>query len=92
MSTAHNMTSSTRFHLAATIAAAAVFHAACSYSSGWFMPLASYLLALLALFTLIQRFGPLSTAQKAGLWLVQLTATPAFVAALWFSGKLNSMF
>ena len=92
MSTAHNMTSSTRFHLAATIAAAVAFNAACSYSSGWFLPLSCYLLAMAALFSLIQRFGPLSKAQKTGLWLVQLTATPAFVAALWFSGKLNSMF
>lgn len=83
---------STQFHIAATITAATAFHMACSYSSGWFMPLVCYLLAMTALFSLIQRFGPLSKAQKTGLWLVQLAATPAFVAALWFSGKLNSMF
>ena len=92
MSTVHNMTSTTRFHLAATITAAVALNAACSYSSGWFLPLACYLLAMAALFSLFQRFGPLSKAQKTGLWLVQLAATPAFVAALWFSGKLNSMF
>jgi len=92
MSTAQNMTSSTRFHLATTIAAAVAFNAACSYSSGWFMPLICYLLAMAVLFGLFQRFGPLSKAQKTGLWLVQLTATPAFVAALWFSGKLTTMF
>lgn len=92
MNTKQTITSSTRFHLAATMTAAVGLNAACSYSSGWFLPLACYLLAMAALFSLIQRFGPLSKAQKTGLWLVQLTATPAFVAALWFSGKLNSMF
>lgn len=83
---------STQLHLAATIFAGVAFNAVCSYSSGWFMPLVSYLLATMSLFTLIQSIGPLNKAQKAGLWLVQLTATPAFVATLWFSGKLNSMF
>ena len=92
MNRMQNMTSSTRFHLAATMTAAVAFHAACSYSSGWLLPLASYVLAMVALFSLIQRFGPLSKAQKIALWLVQLTATPAFVAALWFSGKLTSQF
>jgi hypothetical protein len=86
------VSTSIQFHMAATIAAAVAFTMACSYSSGWFMPLVCYLLAMGSLFTLIHRFGPLGKAQKAGLWLVQLTATPAFVAALWFSGKLNSMF
>lgn len=81
-----------QFHIAATITAAVAFNMVCSYSSGWFMPLICYLLASLSLFTLIQRFGPLSKAQKTGLWLVQLAATPAFVAALWFSGKLTSVF
>lgn len=81
-----------QFHIAATITAAVAFNMVCSYSSGWFMPLICYLLAVLSLFTLIQRFGPLSKAQKTGLWLVQLAATPAFVAALWFSGKLTSVF
>ena len=60
--------------------------------SGWFVPLICYLLAMASLFTLIHRFGPLSKAQKTGLWAVQLVATPAFVAALWFSGKLTSQF
>lgn len=83
---------SRQLHLAATLAAAITFHMVCSYSSGWFMPLVCYLLAMAALFSLIQRFGPLSKTQKIGLWLVQLAATPAFVAALWFSGKLTTMF
>lgn len=83
---------STQFHIAATITAAVAFNMACSYSSGWFMPLVCYLLVMAALLSLIQRFGPLSKTQKTALWLVQLTATPAFVAALWFSGKLTSMF
>lgn len=92
MITTHNMTSSARFHLAATIGAALAFHAACNYSSGWFMPLLCYLLAMISLFTLIHRFGQLHTTQKIGLWAVQLVATPAFVATLWFSGKLNALF
>ena len=86
------VSTSIKLHLAATITAAVAFQAACSYSSGWFMPLICYLLAMISLFTLIHRFGPLSKAQKIGLWAVQLVATPAFVAALWFSGKLNSIF
>ncbi|MDR7122495.1 hypothetical protein [Rheinheimera soli] len=86
------VSTSIQLHLAITITAAAAFNAACSYSSGWFMPLLCYLMAMASLFTLIHRFGPLSKAQKIGLWAVQLVATPAFVAALWFSGKLNSMF
>jgi hypothetical protein len=86
------VSTSIKLHLVATITAAVAFNAACSYSSGWFMPLFCYLLAMASLFTLIHRFGPLSKAQKIGLWAVQLVATPAFVAALWFSGKLNSMF
>jgi hypothetical protein len=86
------VSTSIQLHLGATITAAVAFQAACSYSSGWFMPLVCYLLAMAALFSLIQRFGPLSKAQKTGLWLVQLAATPAFVATLWFSGKLTSMF
>ncbi|MBU1618056.1 MAG: hypothetical protein KJ556_08010 [Gammaproteobacteria bacterium] len=86
------VSTSIKLHLAATITAAVAFQAACSYSSGWFMPLLCYLLAMISLFTLIHRFGPLSKAQKIGLWAVQLVATPAFVAALWFSGKLNSIF
>lgn len=92
MNTTQQMTNSTRIHLAATIAAAVALNAACSYSSGWFMPVLCYLLVMGSLFTLISRFGPLSKAQKTALWLVQLLATPAFVAALWFSGKLTSMF
>lgn len=92
MTTLQNMTHSTRLHFAATIAAAVAFNMACSYNSGWFVPMICYLLAMASLFTLIHRFGPLSKAQKTGLWAVQLVATPAFVAALWFSGKLNSMF
>lgn len=87
-----SITASTQWHLATTIAATLAFTMACSYSKGWFLPLACYLLALVSLFTLIQRFGPLNKAQKAGLWLLQLAATPAFVAALWFSDKLRSMF
>jgi hypothetical protein len=86
------VSTSIQLHLAITITAAVAFNAACSYSSGWFMPLLCYLMAMASLFTLIHRFGPLSKAQKIGLWAVQLVATPAFVAALWFSGKLNSMF
>lgn len=86
------VSTSIQLHLATTVAAAVAFNAACSYSTGWFMPLLSYLLAMVSLFTLIHRFGPLSKAQKIGLWAVQLVATPAFVAALWFSGKLSSMF
>ncbi|MDF3126826.1 hypothetical protein [Rheinheimera sp. 1928-s] len=86
------VSTSIQLHIAATIIAAVAFHAACSYSSGWFTPLLCYLLAMISLFTLIHRFGPLSKAQKIGLWAVQLVATPAFVAALWFSGKLNSIF
>jgi hypothetical protein len=92
MNTAQQMTSPTRFHLAATIAAAVAFNAACSYSSGWFIPLLCYLLAMVSVFTLINRFGALSKAQKATLWGIQLLATPAFVAGLWFSGKLTSQF
>lgn len=86
------VSASIQFHIAATITAAVAFNMVCSYSSGWFMPLVCYLLAMISLFTLIHRFGPLSKAQKIGLWAVQLVATPAFVAALWFSGKLNSIF
>lgn len=86
------VSASTQFHMAATITAAVAFNMVCSYSSGWFMPLVCYLLVMISLFTLIHRFGPLSKAQKIGLWAVQLVATPAFVAALWFSGKLNSIF
>ncbi|EGM76468.1 hypothetical protein Rhein_3530 [Rheinheimera sp. A13L] len=86
------VSTSIKLHLAATITAAVAFQAACSYSSGWFTPLLCYLLAMASLFTLFHRFGPLSKAQKIGLWVVQLVATPAFVAALWFSGKLNFMF
>lgn len=86
------VSASIQFHMAATITAAVAFNMVCSYSSGWFMPLVCYLLAMISLFTLIHRLGPLSKAQKIGLWAVQLAATPAFVAALWFSGKLNSIF
>ncbi len=86
------VSASIQFHMAATITAAVAFNMVCSYSSGWFIPLICYLLAVLSLFTLINRFGPLSKTQKASLWVIQLAATPAFVAALWFSGKLNSMF
>jgi hypothetical protein len=86
------VSASIQFHIAATITAAVAFNMVCSYSSGWFMPLVCYLLAMISLFTLIHRFGPLSKAQKIGLWAVQLVATPAFVAALWFSGKLSSIF
>lgn len=85
------VSTSIKLHLAATFTAAVAFNAACSYSSGWFMPLLCYLLAMASLFTLFHRFGPLSKAQKIGLWAVQLAATPAFIAALWFSGKLNVM-
>jgi hypothetical protein len=83
---------SSQLHLAATIVAAVFFYAACSYSSGWFIPLTCYLLAMSSLFRLIQKAAPLNRLQKTALWLVQLVATPAFVAALWFSGKLSLMF
>lgn len=83
---------SIQLHLAATITAAVAFNLACSYSSGWFMPLICYLLAMISLYSLIHRSASLSTTQKTSLWLIQSVATAGFVAALWFSGKLNSMF
>lgn len=87
-----SMTPSIRIHLATTIASGVGFVMACSSSSGWFLPLICYLFALVSLFSLFQRLGAVSQAQKTFLWLVNLTATPAFIATLWFSGKLSQLF
>lgn len=83
---------SIQLHLAATFTAALAFYLACNYGSGWFIPVVCYLVAMVAGFTLLQRFGPLTHSQKIGLWWIQWIATPAFVTALWFGGKLTSMF
>lgn len=87
-----NQTRSFQRSLFSTISCALLFAGACQFSSGALLPLLCYLLAMATLFHLIHSCGPLSKEQKIGLWLVQFTATPAFIAALWFSGKLTSLF
>ncbi|WP_445769528.1 hypothetical protein [Rheinheimera sp.] len=77
--------------LALTTFAVVVFMQAATYSSGWFLPVASYMLAVAALFATINRH---STSPVSKLWLTAINALgcTGLIAALWFSGKMAVLF
>ncbi len=77
--------------LVLTTIAVVVFMQAATYSSGWFLPVAAYIIAVAALFTTINRH---STSPVSKLWLTAINALgcAAIIAALWFSGKMAVLF
>lgn len=77
--------------LALTIIAAVAFMQAGTYSQGWFLPVATYMIAAAALFNTINRH---SSSPVSKLWLTAINALgcTGLVAALWFSGKMAVLF
>jgi hypothetical protein len=77
--------------LVLTTFAVVVFMQAATYSSGWFFPVATYIIAVAALFATINRH---STSPVSKLWLTAINALgcTGLIAALWFSGKMAVLF
>ena len=77
--------------LALTVTAGIVFLQVCTYCNGWFLPVLSYTIAVAALFATIQRHS-VNPVNKAWLFGVNALGCTGLVAALWFSGKMATMF
>ena len=77
--------------LVLTTFAVIVFMQAATYSSGWFLPVATYIIAVAALFATINRH---SSSPVSKLWLAVINALgcTGLIAALWFSGKMAVLF
>lgn len=77
--------------LVLTTFAVVIFMQAATYSQGWFLPVATYIIAVAALFNTINRH---SSSPVSKLWLVAINGLgcTGLIAALWFSGKMAVLF
>ena len=77
--------------LALTVTAGIVFMQVSTYCNGWFLPVLAYTIAVAALFATIQRHS-VNPVNKPWLFGVNALGCTGLVAALWFSGKMATMF
>ena len=77
--------------LALTITAGVIFMQASTYSNGWFLPIATYIIAVAALFTTINRHST-NPLNKTWLHTINALGCSGLIAALWFSGKMTVIF
>jgi hypothetical protein len=77
--------------LVLTITAAVAFMQVCTYSNGWFLPIMTYMIAVAALFTTINRHSS-NTGDKVWFYAINMLGCSGLIAALWFSGKMAVMF
>lgn len=80
-----------RRDVALCVTAGVVFMQTCSYSSGWFLPVITYIIASVALFATINRHRTGAINQR-WIYAINTLGSTGFVAALWFSGKMSTMF
>lgn len=80
-----------RRDVALCITAGVLFMQTCSYSSGWFLPILTYIIATVGLFATIHRHSK-GTINQLWYYVINALGCTGLVAALWFSGKMATMF
>ena len=77
--------------LALTLTAGIAFMQVCTYSNGWFLPVLTYIIAMAALFSTLQRHSA-KPLNKVWLFAINALGCTGLVSALWFSGKMATLF
>lgn len=82
---------SLRRDLVLSITAGTAFMQAGNFSNGWLLPVLTYSIAMAALFVTLKRH---STKPIRQFWLYAISGLgcAGLVSALWFSGKMATMF
>jgi len=68
-----------------------IFMQTCTFSAGWFLPVTTYILAMAALLTTIKRHHA-GVVNPVWIYAINALGCTGLVSALWFSGKMATMF
>lgn len=82
---------SLRRDLVLCITAGTAFMQAGHFSQGWLLPVLTYIIAMAALFVTLKRHSA-KPIQQFWLYAISSLGCAGLITALWFSGKMATMF